>query len=90
MTSNQLGKATMSIELERQPISEEDIALIFFRAKLSADLQLQLKLSELMEAVEEARENGLIVHLYTNEDGDIAVDAKTKKKIGFDIPERTE
>jgi len=73
----------MSKEKET-PLDEQDVAIRYFTAQIAIDEEEMCKLEIVMEAVNNARANGLKVDLFINNENELCYSVEKKKRIGFD------
>ena len=65
-------------------LDEQDIAIRYFAAQIAIDQEEMCKLEIVMEAVNNARANGLKVDLFINNENELCYNVEKKKRIGFD------
>jgi len=65
-------------------LDEQDIAIRYFAAQIAIDEEEMCKLEIVMEAVNNARANGLKVDLFINNENELCYSVEKKKRIGFD------
>jgi len=65
-------------------LDEQDIAIRYFAAQIAIDQEEMCKLEIVMEAVNNARANGLKVDLFINNENELCYSVEKKKRIGFD------
>ena len=66
------------------PLDEQDVAIRYFAAQIAIDEEEMCKLEIVMEAVNNARDNGLKVDLFINNENELCYNVEKKKRIGFD------